>query len=67
VANRLCGLAQADDVLLSESVADALADALADGATSTHRGPLRCYIRNDLRVTRHNRSAERVWQVERTT
>ena len=67
VANRLCGLAQADDVLLSESVADALADALADGATSTHRGPLRCYIRNDLRVRRHNRSAERVWQVERTT
>ena len=59
VASRLCGLAQADEVLVSEAVAGAL--------NSARSVPVRCRTRDELHVARHRSDDVRVWQVERTT
>lgn len=54
VANRLCGLAQAREVLVSEPVVQALGEAVS------------CRRRPDLHVARRNGPDSPVWQVEAT-
>lgn len=57
VASRLCSLAQADEVLVSEAVVHVV--------SSNRALPVRCRTRDDLRVVRRNSEDGRVWQVER--
>lgn len=59
VANRLCGLAQGDELLVSETIAERL--------TTSRRLHLRCRSRDDVQVERRHRDATRVWQVERSS
>ena len=56
VASRLCGLAQADEILVSEPIVERLAASRAVA--------VRCRSRDDVRVVRRNREDGRVWQVE---
>lgn len=55
VANRLCGLAQAREVLVSEPIVQALGEAVS------------CRRRPDLHVARRNGPDSPVWQVEAAT
>jgi adenylate cyclase len=59
VAHRLCALAKAGEVLVSESIVETV--------RATRRVPLRCTSRNDLHVVRRNVEECPVWQVERET
>jgi adenylate cyclase len=56
VASRLCGLAQADELLVSESIVECVG--------SSRAVPVHCRSRDDLRVLRRNSEDSRVWQVE---
>ena len=55
VASRLCSMAQADEVLVSESVVDTV--------RSTRALPVHCRTRDELRVVRRNSDECPVWQV----
>jgi adenylate cyclase len=55
VANRLCRLAQAREILVSEPIQDLLGEAVV------------CHRRTDLHVARRSGPDGRVWQVERPT
>ncbi len=57
VASRLCSLAQADEVLVSESIVEAV--------TASRAVPVSCRSREELRVLRRNSEERFVWQVER--
>jgi adenylate cyclase len=57
VASRLCGLALADELLVSEPMVEAL--------RAAQSLPVRCTTRDDLRVARQNSEDSLVWQVER--
>lgn len=57
VASRLCALAQAGDVLVSESIVETV--------RTTPTVPVRCTAREELRVVRRNADECPVWQVER--
>lgn len=56
VANRLCSLAQAGEVLVSESIVETV--------RATRATAVRCTSRDELRVERRNADACPVWQVE---
>jgi adenylate cyclase len=56
VANRLCSLAQAGEVLVSEAIVDAV--------RRTHSIAVRCTSRDELLVGRRNSGDCPVWQVE---
>lgn len=56
VASRLCSLAQANELLVSEPIVESVGSARAL--------PVRCTSRDDLRVLRRNSEDSRVWQVE---
>jgi adenylate cyclase len=56
VASRLCSLAQAGEVLVSESIVETV--------QATRAIPVRCHSRDELRVVRRNSDECPVWQVE---
>jgi adenylate cyclase len=56
VASRLCSLAQADEVLVSEPV--------VEHVSRSRTLPVHCRSRDDLRVLRRTSSDSPVWQVE---
>ena len=58
VASRLCSLAQADELLVSESIVESV--------SRTRRMAVHCRSRDELRVLRRNSEDSRVWQVEST-
>lgn len=57
VANRLCGLALGDELLVSEPIVERV--------TASRTLPVTCRSRDDVQVQRRHRDATRVWQVER--
>lgn len=57
VASRLCSLAQANEVLVSETLVDAV--------TQSRTLAVHCRSREELRVLRRNSEERFVWQVER--
>jgi adenylate cyclase len=57
VASRLCSLAQADEILVSE--------AIVESVTTSRAMPVHCRSREELRVLRRNSDDSPVWQVER--
>ena len=56
VASRLCSLALADEVLVSE--------AIVESVTASRTIPVHCRSRDELRVVRRNSEDSPVWQVE---
>jgi adenylate cyclase len=57
VASRLCSLAQADEILVSEAIVETV--------TASRAMPVHCRSREELRVVRRNSEDSPVWQVER--